>query len=146
MNKVSYSEGNNVGGVQSLFLTNKNLISRLYPITFMQGYDWTEMEFLPESAGCKDSTSDSDNGTVYNYSLVFGFNKQREALYTAFAQFIGKLGIAMFTDNNGLTRILGTLVNPVTVKQEGDTGNAPADLNYFKITLTWTHFRPARVV
>jgi hypothetical protein len=146
MSKVSFSEGGTVGGILQLFLQQFWNFSSLNPITFKNGTGWDEMEFLPESASCKDSSTVADNGPEYSYSLVFGFNKQSQPLYDAFARYIGQTGIVMFTDNNGLTRILGTLKNRVTIKQEGDTGNNPTDLNSLKLTVTWLNHKPAQVV
>jgi hypothetical protein len=146
MSKVSFSEGGSVGGILELYLQHFWHFSSLNPVTFKNGADWDEMEFLPESASCKDSASRVDNGTEYSYSLVFGFNKQSENLYNAFARYIGQTGIVKFTDHNGLTRILGTLKNRVTVKQDGDTGNNPTDMNSLKLTVTWLSYRPAQLV
>ena len=146
MNTVSYSEGNNVGGVREILMAFFGFFTTLNPVTFKPGYGWTNMEFLPDAASCKYTAADDDNGTTHSYSLVFGFNKQSVAMYNAFAQYTRQTGICKFTDNNGLTLILGTLKNRVTIKQEGDTGAAPTNANDFKITLTWANRMPAQIV
>lgn len=67
-------------------------------------------------------------------------------MYHAFAQYIGMVGILKVTDNNGLTRLLGTLKNRVTIKTEGDSGEKAPDENYYKITGTWLSSKPAIVL
>lgn len=146
MTTVSFSEGGNVGGILELFLQHFWYFTSLNPVTFKNGAGWTAIDFLPESASCKDSAAPVDNGTEYSYNMVFGFNKQSKTLYDAFARYIGQTGILKFTDNNGVTRILGTLKNRVTIKQDGDTGNNPTDANYLKLTVSWVSYKPAQVI
>jgi len=146
MSSISFSEGGNVGGILNLFLQHFYCFTSLNPVTFKTGYGWSEMEFLPESAQCKYTATEADNGTEHNYTLAFSFNKQSEPMYIAFAAYLKRSGILMFTDNNGLTQVLGTLKNRVTVKMEGDTGSTPTNANDFKVTVTWLSKDPAQVV
>lgn len=146
MSTISYSEGGNVGGILNVFMQHFYCFSSLNPLTFKNGYGWNAMEFLPESAQCKYTVADSDNGPEHTYNLVFSFNKQSEPMYKAFAAYLRRTGIVRYTDMNGLTQILGTLSNRVTIKNDGDTGTAPTNANDFKITITWLNNVPAQVV
>jgi len=146
MSTISYSEGGNIGGIRECYATLYYLLTSLNPITFRAGFGWDEMEFLPESASIKDTATRTENGIEYNYTVVFTFNKQSYNMYHAFAQYIGTVGILKVTDNNGLTRLLGTLKNRVTIKTEGDTGDAATAVNDYKITATWLNDKPAIVI
>jgi hypothetical protein len=146
MSTISFSEGGNVGGLYEIFLAYWYEFTSLNPIAFKDGRGWSQMDFLPESASCKESSGSGDNGPEHSYSLVLSFNKQDEAKVNAFKRYLGQVGIVRYTDNNFVTRLLGSFENPVTIKTDSDTGNNPADMNHFKITVTWLNNEPARVV
>ena len=143
---VAMSEENNIGSLQAVSLAHKSWFSGFSPVSFFEGNDWLGMDFLPESASCKDSSTDTVNGPQFSYSLVFAFNRQNKAMYDAFLPYLGMTGIIQFTDNNDLTRIIGTPGNPVTIKQDADTGQQYNSLNFYKITVTWVSCVPAVVV
>jgi len=143
---VAFSEDDNVGSLRSLSLAMANWLSGFNPVTFYSGYDWETIDFLPEQASIKDSTKDSVNGPEYNYSIVFAFNKQNTDLYNVFKKYLGMVGILQTTDSNGLTRIIGTPENPVTITHDADTGQGYASLNYYKLNVTWQSCEAALVI
>jgi len=143
---AQFSEDDNVGSVIAISLAMKNWLSSVKPVSFLGTYGWEAMDFLPESASVQDSSKDSDNGTEYTYNLVFAFNKQNANLYNTFKKYLGMRGIIMFTDGNGLTRIIGTPEYPVTITHTADTGQAFNNLNYYKIAATWQSANPAIIV
>lgn len=146
MANFEFSQGANVGGLREVLLAYHYELTSTAPVSFRPGRAWSVMDFLPDSSSCKESSSSGDNGPEHNYSLVFSFNKQAQAMYDAFKRYLGQVGVSRYTDNNGITRLLGNKDNPVTIKTESDTGNDPTDMNYFKITITWTNSEPAPVL
>ncbi|WP_342645020.1 hypothetical protein [Mucilaginibacter sp. CSA2-8R] len=146
MANITFSQGANIGGVSQVLMAYSYELSSINPVSFKPGRDWSVMDFLPDSSSVKESSSAGDNGPEHSYSLVFSFNKQAQAMYDAFKRYLGQVGVTRYTDNNGVTRLLGRLDNPVTVKTESDTGNDPTDMNFFKITITWTNNEPAPVI
>ncbi|GAA4327498.1 hypothetical protein GCM10023149_30930 [Mucilaginibacter gynuensis] len=143
---ASISEDNNVGSIRELSLAMANWFSAFNPASLYSMYAWEDMDFLPETASVKDSSKVTANGTEYSYSLVFTFNKQNVALYQVFQKYIGERGVIRFTDNNGLTRIIGTPQKPVTITHDADTGQQYRSLNYYKISASWVNNLPAVVV
>ncbi|SEM66031.1 hypothetical protein SAMN05192574_101373 [Mucilaginibacter gossypiicola] len=140
---AAFSEDDNIGSLRSISLAMANWLSGFNPVTFYTGYDWETIDFLPEQTSIKDNTKDSVNGPEYSYSIVFAFNRQNTDLYNLFKKYIGQTGILQTTDNNGLTRIIGTPSNPVTITHDADTGQGYASLNYYKLNVSWVNCEPA---
>ena len=141
------SEDINIGSLRAINFALSRQLSSINPVAFIGTATWMPVDFLPESAGLKDSSKDVPNGTEYTYALTFAFNKQNTGLYDAFKAYIGlPVGIVEITDNNGLTRILGTLKNPAIAKHDADTGQTYPSLNYYKITVAWVSDKAAVVI
>lgn len=146
MSYAEISEDDNVGSLRAIDMALARNLSSVNPVTFNAGYDWLEIDFLPESGRLQDGSRDTPQGTEYNYAATFVFNKQNVALYNAFKPFIGILGVVQVTDSNGLVRILGTPKNPVTIAHDADTGTGYSSLNFYKVKITWDSHVPAVVV
>ena len=123
------AQNDNVASLSALKLAPAYAFTSLNPVTFVAGYDWDVIDFLEESAQLTDESADTDNGLQFTYNLIFAFNKKRADLLASAAPYLGTVGIAMVTDMNGLTQIIGTLQSPITLKQNGDTGKVMGDMN-----------------
>lgn len=135
MSNLSFSEGDNLGGIASLQLAPVYAFTSLSPVvTFRDGYTWDDALFLPESAQLTDESIETDNGLQYTYTLPVSFNKKNAGLYAGLRKYLGTVAIAKVTDQNGFCQIIGNLQTPLTIKQNADSGKAPVDQNLVTIT------------
>lgn len=128
------AQDDNVASLSALSLAPAYAFTSLNPVTFVAGYDWTDIDFLEESAQLTDESADSDNGVQFTYNLSFAFNKKRPDLIASAAPYLGTVAIAKVTDNNGFTQIIGTLQSPITFKQNNDSGKVYSDMNNVLLT------------
>jgi hypothetical protein len=129
------AQDENVASLSVVKLAQAYNITSLLPLVqFVEGAGWDTIDFLEEYAQLTDETAESDNGLQYTYNLIFSFNKKRSDLLASLAPYLGTGAIALVTDNNGLTQIIGNLQSPITFKQNNDSGLKFGDMNNVAIT------------
>ena len=143
---IQINQDNNLGSIATIQLALVWQLAASNPVSFKGGFSWLNVDFLDESAQVKESTNIADAGIEYSYTLAFGVNYLNPDMLTSVQPYIGQNAILQFTDNNGLTRQLGSLQNPLSIKIDTDTGKQYTDVNGLALTATWVDSKPAPII
>jgi hypothetical protein len=115
-------EGDNFGSVQNAEIIEHYKIASVNPIVLKPGMSWISIPFKEESGNLFLKTEDSDNGTIYNYTVQLFINNMRNELDAELGKFLTSTGVLRVTDMNDRVYIIGGPDKPVAMNETSTTG------------------------
>jgi hypothetical protein len=115
-------EGDNIGSVQNAEIVEHYKIASVNPIVLKPGMSWISIPFKEESGNLYLKTEDSDNGTIYNYTVQVFINNMRNEIDAELGKFLTPTGVLRVTDMNDRVYIIGGPDKPVTMNETSTTG------------------------
>jgi hypothetical protein len=115
-------EGDNIGSLQNAEIVEHYKIASVNPIVFKPGMSWITIPFKEESGNLYLKTEDSDNGTIYNYTVQLFINNMRNEIDTELGKFLTPTGVLRVTDMNDRLYIIRGPDKPVAMNETSTTG------------------------
>lgn len=142
MQDIGQYTGDNIGGIEKfqfipvddiVFIPRDSNHIINAGIVLKQGARWSNVYMTEGSFGYKETLKKNAHGNSYNNKLVGFVPKDREDLAELFDEMEGSRYVAIYYDNNGKTKLMGSLESPLQFKADLDTKNKASGLNGHKI-------------
>jgi len=143
---IALTQDDNIGSIQKFEIVLQNDIASFNPVVLKAGKSWQEIEPLPETGSLRFGTNETDNGTLFNYTVGFRHSKLSQTTEDALDIFVGKRSVLKVTDMNDRVYIIGAPGIPCDFNYDADTGNNPADQNAYTINAGVTQNFKAKAV
>jgi len=82
-------------------------------------------------------TEEKTAKSAFLYKMEFACSKDSLSLRNDFEILDNEKYVIVCSDNNGIKRILGSLLNPIIILTKLDKGENPSNLNYYNVEANW---------
>jgi len=122
--QIHYQQSRNVDSITK----NEDRFKR--SITLVAGSEWEEIYFSPGTAKFEEKTKRNKAGILYNQKLSFKFPGEDDDNIEAISNLVIIPVILKVTYNNGKSKIIGDLNNPVKVDQDYSSDNKAIQFDF----------------
>lgn len=152
MTEFAKFNGQNAGGFQQIqYLLPSDISSftigtgyKIY-LTFVQGKNWRDIYITPKSFSGAGTSEPSPSGDIYKYQFSCRHPKDSATLITDLANIQATGVMLRVKDGNGIVRIYGTPLNPMTVKSKLLLPGEVQNYNGYEITFELISPDPAYI-
>lgn len=135
MNDLKTINDDNIGGLHLLRFAPRYYFSSLDPkaLVFKPGYDWIQIEVIPETSGISHDTAVDGTDDYYNQTITASLPKERPDIDIELAKHLGVACLVRVHDQNGYERIAGYAAGELFISHSSSTGEKTIDENGYKI-------------
>jgi hypothetical protein len=131
---MDYYEGDNLGSIKAIEVIEHFNLLNTNPVQIRSGSAWMSIPFKEESGKMNMKSVLSDNGRIYTYSGRFFFNNMRKEIEDGLSPYLDDVAVLRVTDMNGRSYLIGAPGSPVTIAENGDTGQRYINENGIEYT------------
>lgn len=152
MRDINEPCGDNLGGIncyEFIPVTDISSFPDLYrgklikPIVLLSGKKWFKGYGTFETIGFSEPDGKSNNGTSFSPKLKCIVPKELYENEVLYFEMSNQQFIVKYKNNNGLTKIIGTLAEPLKFSYSLETGSAVANRNHHAIEFFGDTTQPA---